>query len=102
MSNSLQIALGTMVLSLVLATPIAYALARLPVQGKNIYLLVFLVVQVFPGIMLAMPLFVMFTPLGFINSLLLVALAVTTRPLPVASVVMRPFFLGPPRPSEDD
>lgn len=101
MSNSLQIALGTMVLSLVLATPIAYALARLPVQGKNIYLLVFLVVQMFPGIMLAMPLFVMFTQLGLINSLLAVALAVTTRTLPFAALVMRPFFLNLPRDLED-
>jgi multiple sugar transport system permease protein len=84
MSNSLQI-----------------ALARLPVQGKTIYLLVFLVVQMFPGIMLAMPLFVMFTQLGLINSLLAVALAVTTRTLPFAALVMRPFFLNLPRDLED-
>lgn len=101
MGNSVQIALGTMVLSLVLATPIAYALARLPVRGKNIYLLLFLVVQMFPGIMLAMPLFVMFTQMGLINSLLAVVLAVTTRTLPFAALVMRPFFLTLPRDLED-
>jgi multiple sugar transport system permease protein len=38
MGNSLQIALGTMLLSLLLGTPIAYGLARLPVRGKNAFL----------------------------------------------------------------
>jgi multiple sugar transport system permease protein len=101
MGNSLQIALGTMVLSLVLAAPIAYALARLPIRGKNVFLLAFLIVQMFPGIMLALPLFVMFTQIGLINSLLAVALAVTTRTLPFAVLILRPFFLSLPRDLED-
>ena len=101
MGNSLQIALGTMILSLVLATPIAYGLARLPGRGKNVFLLSFLVVQMFPGIMLALPLFVMFTRIGLINSLLAVIVAVTTRTLPFAALVLRPFFLTLPRELED-
>lgn len=101
MWNSLQIALGTMLLSLVLAAPIAYGLARLPVRGKNAFMLVFLVVQMFPSIMLALPLFVMFTQVGLINSLLAVVLAVTTRTLPFAALVLRPYFLNLPRDLED-
>jgi len=101
MFNSMQIALGTMLLSLVLAAPMAYGLARLPVRGKNIFLLFFLVVQMFPGIMLALPLFVMFTHIGLINSLPAVILAVTTRTLPFAVLVLRPFFLSLPRELED-
>ncbi|MBV9230984.1 MAG: carbohydrate ABC transporter permease [Chloroflexi bacterium] len=101
MGNSLQISLGTMLLSLVLATPIAYGLARLPVRGKNVFLISFLVVQMFPGIMLALPLFVMFTRIGLVNSLLAVILAVTTRTLPFAALVLRPYFLTLPRDLED-
>src|SRR5581483_744246 len=41
MANSLYIAVGTMVLTLILASPIAYALARLPIRGKNVFLFVF-------------------------------------------------------------
>ncbi|MBO0781826.1 MAG: carbohydrate ABC transporter permease [Ktedonobacteraceae bacterium] len=101
MFNSLQIALGTMLLSLVLAAPIAYALARLQIRGKNIFLLFFLVVQMFPSIMLALPLFVMFTRIGLINSLPAVILAITTRTLPFAVLVLRPYFLHLPRDLED-
>ncbi|GHP00177.1 sugar ABC transporter permease [Reticulibacter mediterranei] len=101
MGNSVQIALGTMLLSLLLGTPIAYGLARLPVRGKNVFLIVFLVAQMFPSIMLALPLFVMFTRMGLINSLLAVVLAITTRTLPFAVLVLRPFFLSLPRDLED-
>jgi multiple sugar transport system permease protein len=101
MGNSLQIALGTMLLSLILAAPIAYGLARLPVRGKNVFLLAFLIVQMFPSIMLALPLFVMFTRIGLVNSLLAVVLAVTTRTLPFAVLILRPFFLSLPRELED-
>ena len=101
MRNSLQIALGTMILSLVLAAPIAYGLARLPIRGKNVFLLSFLVVQMFPSIMLALPLFVMFSRLGLTNSLVAVVLAVTTRTLPFAALILRPFFLSLPRDLED-
>lgn len=101
MGNSLQIATGTMLLSLILAAPMAYGLARLQVRGKNVILLIFLVVQMFPGIMLAVPLFVMFSQMGLVNSTLAVILAVTTRTLPFAVLILRPFFLGLPRELED-
>jgi multiple sugar transport system permease protein len=101
MANSLYIALGTMVLTLVLAAPIAYALARLPIRGKNVFLLVFLIAQMFPSIMLALPLFVMFTRIGLVNSQPAVILAVTTRTLPFAALILRPFFLTLPRELED-
>lgn len=101
MGNSAQIALGTMLLTLVLAAPVAYALARLPIRGKNGFLLALLVVQMFPSIMLALPLFVMFTRIGLVNSLPAVVLAITTRTLPFAALILRPFFLSLPRELED-
>ncbi len=101
MANSLYIALGTTILTLVLAAPIAYALARLPIRGKNIFLLAFLIAQMFPSIMLALPLFVMFTRIGLVNSQPAVILAVTTRTLPFAALILRPFFLTLPRELED-
>jgi multiple sugar transport system permease protein len=101
MGNSLQIALGTTLLTLALATPIAYALARLSIRGKNGFLLAFLVVQMFPSIMLAPPLFVLFTRFGLMNTLLAVILAITTRTLPFAALVLRSYFLSLPRELED-
>lgn len=99
--NSLQIATGTMVLSLALGVPMAYALARQPIKGKRMILLFLLVMQMFPSIMLATPLFVFFVKLHMINSLLGVALATTTRTLPFCILVLRPFFLALPQELED-
>lgn len=99
--NSAQLGLGTVFLSVVLGTPAAYALARLPLRGKNVFVLGMLVLQMFPGIMLAVPLYVMFSRLGLVNSLLAVSLAVTSRTLPFAILVLRPFFLDLPRDLEE-
>ena len=94
MGNSLLIALGSTLLSLVLGAPMAYALARFPVRGKKILLLMCLVVQMFPSILLAVPLFTMFAQMGLVNSLLAVILGVTTRSLPFAILILRIFFLS--------
>ncbi len=99
--NSTQLGLGTALLSLILGTPAAYGLARLPLRGKSILLLVLLILQMFPGIMLAVPLYVMFSHLGLVNSLFAVSLAVTSRTLPFAILVLRPFFLDLPRDLEE-
>jgi multiple sugar transport system permease protein len=99
--NSAQLGLGTVFLSVVLGTPAAYGLARLPLRGKHIFVLGMLVLQMFPGIMLAVPLYVMFSRLGLVNSLVAVSLAVTSRTLPFAILVLRPFFLDLPRDLEE-
>jgi multiple sugar transport system permease protein len=101
MGNSIQLGLLTMVLSLVLGTPAAYALARLPVRGKQPYLLCLLILQMFPGIMLALPLYVMFSRLGLTNTIVAVSIAVTSRALPFAILVLRPYFLDLPHDLEE-
>jgi multiple sugar transport system permease protein len=99
--NSLQIGLGTMLLSLVLGVPMAYALARLRIRGKRPILFFLLVMQMFPSIMLATPLFIFFVKLHMINNLGAVILATTTRTLPFGVLVLRPFFLSLPPALED-
>ncbi len=99
--NSLQIGVGTMVLSLVLGVPMAYGLARQPIKGKRLILMFLLVMQMFPSIMLATPLFVFFSNLHMINNLAAVILATTTRTLPFGVLVLRPFFLALPNSLED-
>jgi multiple sugar transport system permease protein len=99
--NSTQLGLGTVFLSLVFGTPAAYALARLPIRGKSALLMVLLILQMFPGIMLAVPLYVMFSHMGLVNSLFAVSLAVSSRTLPFAILVLRPFFLDLPKDLEE-
>jgi multiple sugar transport system permease protein len=99
--NSLVIATGTTVLTLILAAPAAYGLARLRLPGTRLMLLLMLVGQLLPSIVIAGPLFVIFSRLGLLNSHLGLILADTTFTLPFSVIMLRPFFLTVPRELED-
>lgn len=94
--NSLVIASGTLVLTLVLGTPAAFALARLRLRFTVIISLVLLLAQMLPTINLALPLFVIFTDIGLVDSYLGLILANTALALPFAIIILRPFFLSVP------
>lgn len=94
--NSLIIGSGTCVLTLVLAAPMAYALARLPIRGKSVLMLLNLSSLMFPAIMLATPLFVIFSRLQLTDSLLGLVLADTSLALPYAVILLRPAFQAVP------
>ncbi|HWO96543.1 MAG TPA: carbohydrate ABC transporter permease [Bacillus sp. (in: firmicutes)] len=94
--NSAVIATGTMLLTLVLAAPCAYALARQNIKGKAFILIILLSIQMLPNIMLAMPLFILFSKLNLINSYTALFIANTTHALPFAILVLRPYFLSLP------
>ena len=95
--NSAIIATGTMLVTLVLAAPAAYALARLRLPGGVIVLLLLLVAQLLPAIVIATPLFVLFSQLDLVSSFPALIIADTTATLPFAVIILRPFFLSIPR-----
>ena len=57
LKNSVIIAIGSMILSLVLSVPAAYGLARYKVKGMKLFVLVFLVTQMLPASLVLTPLF---------------------------------------------
>ena len=76
--NSLLVALGTVVLTLVISIPGAYAVSRLDFFGRRQIGALFLGVYFFPSILLAIPLFVFFTRIqqrGTLTGLLVVYVA---------------------------
>ena len=95
--SSAIISTGTMVLTLVLAAPAAYALARLRLPGGMVVLLLLLIAQLLPAIVIATPLFVLFSQLNLVSSYQALIIADTTATLPFAVIVLRPFFLAIPR-----
>lgn len=95
--NSTIIAGGTMVLTLLLAAPAAYALARLRPRGSGVVLLLLLLSQLLPGVVVAGPLFVLFSRIHLVNSYPAIILADATGTLPFAVIILRPFFLAIPR-----
>jgi multiple sugar transport system permease protein len=94
--NSVVIASGTMLLTLLLAVPGAYVLARRRVRGVSLALLILLVTQLLPGIAVATPLFIIFKRLDLLNSYFGLILADATLTVPFAILVLRPFFLRIP------
>lgn len=94
--NSFIIAIGTMVLSLLLAIPAAYALARLPIKGKGLMMISVLSIQMLPGIMMAMPLYIMFSKVQLIDNFAGLIFADLIHSLPFAIITLRPFFLALP------
>ena len=91
--NSAVVGTGTMLFTLVLAAPAAYALARLELRIGAFLMLLLLITQLLPGIVIATPLFVAFSKIGLLNSYPALILADTTFTLPFAVIVLRPFFL---------
>jgi multiple sugar transport system permease protein len=94
--NSVIISLGTMVLTLLLAVPGAYGLARLRLRGSGLILLILLIGQLLPGIVIAGPLFLTYSRIGLLNTHLGLILADTTFTLPFSVIILRPFFLAVP------
>lgn len=94
--NSIIISTGTALLSVALAAPCAYGLAHLRIRGKAALLLLNLAALMFPAIMIATPLFVIFNRLGIDNSYFGLIIANSTLAMPFATVLLRPFFLAIP------
>ena len=80
--NSAIVGTGTMLLTLVLASPAAYALARLNLRGGTLFMLLLLITQLLPAIIIATPLFVLFSRIELVNSYPALILADTTFTLP--------------------
>lgn len=90
--NSAIIATLTAVISLSLGSAAAYALSRLQVIGANKMLLGILATQMFPGIVIAIPLFLVFSQIGLIDTypgLVIIYLSFT---LPIVIWILKGFF----------
>lgn len=95
--NSTIIGLGATILTLILAPPAAYALARIRPRGSGVVLLALLISQLLPAVVVAGPLFVMFSRIDLINSYQGMIIADVTATLPFAVIILRPYFLTVPR-----
>jgi len=94
--TSLVIALGSVVLSLVIATPASYALAQFKVRGVGAVLFAILISQMIPGIVVANALYAAYNDLGLLNSIPGLILADSTAGVPFAILIMRAFMLNIP------
>jgi len=99
--NSLIVSLSTALLVVVAGSGGAYALARMSFRGKNVFGISLLLVQMFPPVVLVIPLFVVIAKLRLVDTHFGLVLALVTFNLPFVTWLLRGYFLGLPREIED-
>lgn len=97
MLHSAIVAGGTVVLGLLLSIPAAYAFSRFNFRGKRILLMQFLVINMFPVVLLILPLFVLMKQLGLLDSHLGLIIANSTVAIPFSIWMMTSYINGIPR-----
>jgi multiple sugar transport system permease protein len=92
MRNSGLVALVTTAVTLLASIPGGYAVSRLRFRGRTAVGWLFLVVYLLPPMLLAIPLFVLFSRLSLRGSLLGLALVYVAQTVPVAIYMLRNYF----------
>ncbi|MEK9702765.1 MAG: carbohydrate ABC transporter permease [Deltaproteobacteria bacterium] len=100
-ANSLQVTLITMVICMTLGTLAAYSLSRYQFKVRNQILLFYLVIRMFPVVLMIVPLWIMMRYFGLLNTHLGLAIAYTTFLLPLCVWMMKSFFDAIPPDLED-
>jgi multiple sugar transport system permease protein len=90
--NSAIVALATVLITVTLGTLAAYAAARLNFFGKRQISAVIVLVYLFPAIVLAIPLFVVFSRIGLRDSLAGLSIVYLAQTIPVALYMLRTYF----------
>jgi multiple sugar transport system permease protein len=90
--TSLIVAFGATVVSLVVATPAAYALTHFGLRWAKIVMLAILISQMIPGIAIANALYTAYSWLGLLNSIPGLILADCTTGIPFAILVIMAFM----------
>lgn len=99
--NSLTVALGTTFSALIVGSIGGYAMSRWRFRGRGIYGNTLLVVQMFPGIMLAIPLFLVLTRYGLIDTLWALLVTYLTFALATSVWMLKGYFDSIPREIEE-
>jgi ABC-type sugar transport system, permease component len=90
--TSLIVSLGTVVVTLVIATPAAYALAKFHLRWMGVVLIALLISQMIPGIVIANALYTAYNDVGLLNSIPGLILADASASIPFAILIMRAFM----------
>lgn len=94
--NSVAVAVITLFLSTIIATPAGYAISRFVFRGRDAVRLGILSVRAFPIVILAVPLAVIYLDLGIYDSVWGLALLHTALVLPTSVLVISSVFASVP------
>ncbi len=92
LANSAAVSVAATLLTLLVSIPGAYAVSRLQFVGRRQVHFLFLSVYLFPSILLAIPLFVLFTRLGLRGSLAGLTIVYIAQTVPVSIYMLRNYL----------
>ncbi len=95
-ANSVIVAGSTVVITMILAVMIAYAVARYRVRGKKAIVVAMLYAYMFPPLLVAIPLYALFIKIGLGDSLISLVAAHLTLTLPLGVWFLWGFFRNLP------
>lgn len=99
--NSLVVSVATSLVGLVLSTTAAYAMSRWGFPGKERAMNAFLLTQMFPAVVMAIPLYLLLDALGLLDSLTGLVLVYATTSIPFSTWTLKGFFDTIPRDLEE-
>lgn len=97
LATSLLIGLGTVVLTLLVAMPAGYSLARLAPRGGSGLDFLLLVAQMIPAVVMAMGFYAIYIRIGMLNSIWGLIIADSTLAIPFATLLFTAFMSGIPK-----
>lgn len=97
LGHSLIVAVGTVILGLALSVTAAYAFSRYRFPGRRLLMINFLVVNMFPIVLLILPLFVLMRNLGLLDTHLALIIANSTVAIPFSVWMLTSYMNAIPR-----
>lgn len=92
LKNSVLVSVSSALVVTVFSMLGGYSLARYKFEGKQAVILFFLITQMIPGILVIIPLYIIFSKMGLINTHLGLFIFYVTVNLPFCVITMRSFF----------
>lgn len=99
--NSLVISAGTALTGMTLSCTAGYALSRFGFPGREGTMALFLVTQMFPGVVMAIPLYILMDNLGLLNTLTGLVLVYASTAIPFCTWNLKGYFDTIPRELEE-
>ena len=94
--NSLIVAVCTTLISLLVATFLAYGISRFKFRGKKVVFNLLILTQMFPLPLLIITIYAVFVRIGLIDSLMGLIIAYCTFAVPFATMMLKSYFDGLP------
>jgi multiple sugar transport system permease protein len=96
LGTSLVVALGTVAVTLLIAAPAAYSIARLYLPGRRLLTFLLIAAQMIPAVVIAVGFYQIYTDLGVLNSIPGLILADSTIAVPFGVMLFAAFMTGIP------